>query len=146
MQRLPKVKAWKNLNAERSRNEYERARQRDRLEERRPREMTFRDYSGSSEESDFSGRKRRVAGTTDKGRKNAQRTGRASPVSSFARDSDSDSEVDARERRKRRGNEEGDSMRAGKLIRSWGMKFSGSESRSAAEEFFEQLNDCRAEG
>ena len=26
------------------------------------------------------------------------------------------------------------------------MKFSGSESRSTAEEFFEQLNDCRVEG
>ena len=26
------------------------------------------------------------------------------------------------------------------------MKFSGSESRTAVEEFFEQLNDCRVEG
>ena len=101
-----------------------------------------------SEESDFSERKRRVARTADKSRNNARRTGRASPVPNPAgdADSDSDSEVDVRERRRHRSNEEGDSILAGKLVRSWGMKFSGNESRSAAEEFFEQLNNCRVEG
>ena len=117
-QRLPDAHASKNLNAVGSRSEYRCERQRDKSEGRRARETRFRDYSESSAESDFSGRKRRVAGTVDTNRNNARRSGRASPVPNPASDSDSDSEVYVRERRRHRGNEEGDSIRAGKLVSS----------------------------
>ena len=51
-----------------------------------------------------------------------------------------------RRRRRHRDDEAEDGIRAGKLIRSWGLKFNGNVSKGAAEEFFEQVNDCRVEG
>ena len=97
-QRLSDAHASKNLYAVGNISDSGRARQRDKSEGRRARETRCRDYSESSVESDFSGRKRRVAGTSDKDRNNARRTGRASPVPNPAGDydSDSDSEVDVR--------------------------------------------------
>ena len=105
---------------------------------RKFRESRHRDRSESSVESDISGRKKRNFRKTDKSKNKARRVRKTSRTPSSA--TDSDSEFHAREQRQCR------SIRAGKLIRSWGMKFNGSESRGAAEKFFEQLNDCRVEG
>ena len=143
-QRLAEARASEHSIAGRSRSDSGRARGRDKSAPRRFRELRHRDTSGSSVESNISGRKRRDVRKTDEGKNKVGRVRETSHTSSSA--TDPDSEVDARERRKYRSSEAEDGIRAGKLIRSWGMKFNGSESRSAAEEFFEQLNDCRVEG
>ena len=99
--------------------------------------------SESSGESDES-RERSVK--SKRGNRTGNRSGRkarASSTSSSETDSDND---DLRRRRRRRDDDAEDGIRAGKLIRSWGLKFNGNESRGAAEEFFEQVNDCRMEG
>ena len=97
--------------------------------------------SGESDESRARSVKSKKANRI--GSRSGRKT-RASSASSSATDSDDDD--DLRRRRRRRDDEAEDGIRAGKLIRSWGLKFNGSESRGAGEEFFEQVNDCRVAG
>ena len=72
-----------------NKNDSGRAQQSDESKGRRSRGMMRRDFSESSVESDFSGRRRRAVKTAGKDRSDVRRTSRASSVSSFASESDS---------------------------------------------------------
>ena len=58
-----------------------------------------------------------------------------------ATSSDSESECDVRGSDRHRVDSDG--VRAGKILRSWNLKFNGKATKKAAEEFLHQLSDCR---
>ena len=138
-QRLAETRAPGGPIARERGNEKNRVRESNTLRKRQWR-WRASESSGESDESRARGVKSKKANRT------GNRSGRkvsASSASSSATDSDDD---DLRKRWRRRDDKEEDGIRAGKLIRSWGLKFNGSESRGAAKEFFEQINDCKVEG
>ena len=115
-QRFADARALEHSTVASSKDDIIRARKRDKSGPRKFRESGHRDTSESSVESDISGRKKRDVKKTDEGQNKARQARKASRTLSFA--TDSDSEINARNRRKRRSSEAKDGIHAGKLIRA----------------------------